>query len=312
MSVPLTQATARLAGLRLTEFLANGIKAVGGTAPVLSAVLIAGLAGDAARMDVDVLKDFTVTPTKIQPPPITDLHHLAGALVIATEDDVLPGHKVASIITHEARMRGIQPGFLMAVAWMESRFRTRAKGHHTSASGLFQFTSTGWLSALYAHSVELGLPGLRRYIHKDARTGALSVTHHHRRRLLSLRGNPVIATRVAAAVLGQVKEDIASEGALADDDVHAMVYLTHLLGRTGARHLLHAMRTSPTEPVSHVLPASVIANNPGLFRAGENSERTVIEVYDNLRLLLGERASRYARYLESQDSSNPSVSPRAG
>src|SRR5215468_5907726 len=82
------------------------------------------------------------------------------------DNAVLTGIKNASKST------GVDFGYLMAQAAQESSFQADAKASTSSATGLYQFLDSTWLSMMRSHGAKHGFADLADRIQSDGRGGA--------------------------------------------------------------------------------------------------------------------------------------------
>lgn len=184
---------------------------------------------------------------------------------------------VVEAVRSAGNATGIDPAFLMAVAWKESRLDPDESNPRSSADGLFQFTSGTWMSAVRDFG---GRHGIGHFADQapDAK-GRL------RNDILSLRRNPRLSAALAAEMLRRDGADLAERMGrpvnLTD------IYLTHRLGKAGAVNFLKTLARNPSAPSSTVVPD-----------AGRSGRRTVAQAYASYAAELESQRRRFSAFLE--------------
>ncbi len=163
---------------------------------------------------------------------------------------------VKDTIVASAKTVGVDPQDMMKIAAVESSFNINAKSNSSSASGLFQFTKATWKDMLTKHGSQYGL---------DMNTDVLDP-----------KANSLMAAHY-------IKENKAKVSSINGGDVSTTdVYLSHLLGPTGANKFITAMKENPNQYGSTVVP-NAARTNPQLFYMGDTIKpRTLKEIYTNL------------------------------
>lgn len=164
--------------------------------------------------------------------------------------------QVLPALQHAAARTGIDFSALFNTARLESGFNPNAKASTSSATGLFQFIESSWLSTLAKH-------GPRHGIAASTRSEALS-----------LRKNPDIASLMAAEHMADNKATLESR--LGREASPTDLYLAHFLGAGGALKFLSNLATSPARAAAEIMPAAARANRGIFFSAG--APRTLAEV----------------------------------
>lgn len=126
---------------------------------------------------------------------------------------------------------------LYSVAGVESAFKANAKASTSSATGMFQFTSSTW-----------------NYLTKTLYPW-LNYT-------LADRLDPFKAAKVAGLYLNSIKESLTKR--LGRIPSHAEIYLGYFLGPSGAGRFLEAMKKNPNSVGAWLFPDAANAN-PGVF-----------------------------------------------
>lgn len=163
---------------------------------------------------------------------------------LRAEEPVVPATVLAAARLAGQRT-GIDPAFLLAVAWRESSMHPHAASRRSSGEGLFQFTSDSWLRAVREFGPRHGMAPLAAAI---VPRGDGFVVHGrgNLRHILALRSVPRVAAAMAAEAFAR---DMPVVQAAAGHALHAPeAYLIHVLGAYGAMRYLrvahHRPRTS--------------------------------------------------------------------
>jgi soluble lytic murein transglycosylase-like protein len=89
----------------------------------------------------------------VQNPAARNAASVAGSLPPGASGD----GGVHGAIAHAADETGVDFGYLLAQARLESGLDPRARARTSSATGLYQFTGQTWLTTLARHGAEHGL-----------------------------------------------------------------------------------------------------------------------------------------------------------
>jgi len=182
---------------------------------------------------------------------------------------------LAETIREASRVTGISSDYLWRTAKRESNLDTYAMSSRSSARGLFQFVENTWLATFAAHGPIWGYD-LRAWSAGSGENAPVEVDTEVRRRILHLRYDPVVSTRMAASLAAQNRAELRRRlGRNVSDDE---IYLAHLLGVAGAARLLTAAALPSPPSGASLLPSAADAN-PSLFYIGGRplSARAVLE-----------------------------------
>jgi hypothetical protein len=164
---------------------------------------------------------------------------------------------VISAITAAAERTGTRFEALFHTARLESGFNPEARARSSSATGLFQFIDSTWLSMLERHGKAHGL-------HASNRAQALE-----------LRKDPLAAALMAAEHMADNGRRIAQ--ALGREADATDLYLAHFLGPQGAVRFLSRLAEAPDTPAASLFPRAAGANRPIFFQQG--LPRSLAEVH---------------------------------
>lgn len=200
---------------------------------------------------------------------------VADPKAIAVGGHALPPEVLQSI--HQASARtGVDFGFLVAQASVESGFNADAVARHSSAAGLFQFTSQTWFQMMRQHGAHYGYGELAKSIHVQP-NGRLGVADPAaEKQILDLRGNVDVAAMMAAEFAKSNGQRL--ERALGRKAGAADLHLAHLLGSNGAIRFLKARDAGGDQSAAKVVPAAA-RQNPQIFYDHGRTPQSVAAVY---------------------------------
>ncbi len=194
---------------------------------------------------------------------------------IAVGGHPLPPEVLQSIRQASART-GVDFGFLVAQASVESGFNAGAVARHSSAAGLFQFTSQTWFQMMRQHGAQYGYGELAKAIQvqPNGRLGVADATTE--KQILDLRGNvdaaAVMAGEFAKANGQRLQRALGRTAGAAD------LHLAHLLGSNGAIRFLKARDAGGDQAAAKVVPAAA-RQNPQIFYDHGRTPQSVAAVY---------------------------------
>ena len=173
-------------------------------------------------------------------------------------------------IARAAGATGVDFDFLLAQARIESNLKPQAKAATSSATGLYQFTNSTWLSTLSRHGEKHGMP----WAASAASDPAV------RAQAMALRLDP----QVSALMAGELANDnrAALTAALGHAPDASELYLAHFLGSAGASKFLGALATDPAQSAAALMPSAAAANR-AIFYAPGGAARSVSEVMGVIR-----------------------------
>lgn len=184
------------------------------------------------------------------------------------------GGDVHAAIANAAQATGVDFGYLLAQARLESGLDPAARAPTSSARGLYQFTGSTWLRTLDKHGASYGLDWASQVIDGGAvRDPAM------RSQILALRNNPQVSALMAGELANDNRDYLT--GVLGRQPDNAELYLAHFLGSEGAGRFLTALSSDPSQSAAALLPKAAAANRSIFFGAG--GARSVGEVMDLLR-----------------------------
>lgn len=211
---------------------------------------------------------------------------------------------VAQAVQNASARTGIDFGYLMDVARVESNFDPDAKAATSSARGLFQFTNQTWLATLDQHGANHGLGWASNAISRDS-NGRFSVRDAGLRdQILAMRDDPAAASSMAAALTADNRAYLEPRIGRPAESVD--LYLAHFLGSGGAVNFLSAMNADPNQPAAPMLPEAAAANQ-SIFYAQGGRMRSLMEIRELFRAKLDSGADGMMSGMPSYMSPNLSA-----
>jgi len=202
----------------------------------------------------------------------------------------LPANVAMSIVRASAGT-GVDLKLLIAVAQRESAFRAEAKARTSSATGLYQFIDSTWLTAVREFGARHGLT------REAAIIGPAGEVEDSARRacILNLRKNPDIAAAMAAEMLRRDASYL--KASLERNATDTDLYAAHFLGARKAAKLAALAQAKPRTPAARLFPRAARANRSIFYqkKGRKLKSRTVQGVYDRLALPYAPEVEEVAR-----------------
>lgn len=185
---------------------------------------------------------------------------------------------IVGAIARASRTAHVDFGYMMAQAKQESDFRPDAKASTSSASGLFQFIESTWLSAVKQFGAKYGLGQ-----YADQITAGDSGPHVGspalRQQILRLRDDPTISADLAAEMAHANTQTLAQN--LGHAPSTTALYLAHFLGASGATQLVKSAETSGGTKAADLLPQAAAANHAVFYDKATGAAKTVAQIYSS-------------------------------
>lgn len=156
-------------------------------------------------------------------------------------------------VVKAAAETGSDPALLLSIADKESSFILKAKASTSSASGLFQFIDSTWMTAMKAFGW--------RHLQQEAKapqTEPAKPAVASRSEILKLRNDPYLSAVLAAEILKHEGAKISEE--IGRQLTAGETYLIHFLGPDDARRFMAKMDQDPQISAAKLLPRPARAN----------------------------------------------------
>ncbi|MFY9656947.1 MAG: transglycosylase SLT domain-containing protein [Methylocystis sp.] len=192
-------------------------------------------------------------------------------------------------VVKAAAATGSDPALLLSIADKESSFILKAKASTSSASGLFQFIDSTWMTAMKS----FGWRHLQQEAQGSPAEGVKPVASISRSEILKLRNDPYLSAVLAAEILKTEGAKISGEigrGLTAGE-----TYLIHFLGPDDARRFMAKMDQDPQTPAAKLLPRPARANRSIFFASlnGRLKPKSLREVHDAFEAMMMARVDRF-------------------
>lgn len=188
--------------------------------------------------------------------------------------------RLVALVAREGVQSGMDPHYLVRLAKRESDFDPFATSPTSTAFGLFQFTENTWLCSLKDFGPGLGVQGSIT-IRRDRRGVCETSEPSERSRLLALRSDATLSTRIAAAFSLSNYRLLSME--LGRRPSVTELYMLHFFGQDVGLRFLRTYSLRPAVSAFSVAPAAASAN-ANIFFTETGQPRSVREVFDRLRL----------------------------
>lgn len=183
---------------------------------------------------------------------------------------------VLSAIRNASLKTGVDFSYMVQQAAAESSFNPTAKARSSSASGLYQFIESTWLSMVRDHGEKHGLGALAGKIDARGRVADKAA----RQEILALRNDPEIASHMAAEFAAENGKFLESHWAKGRKDVGATeLYFAHFMGAGGAAAFLKARDENPLQQAALLFPKAAAANRNVFYDTKTGRPKTMDEVY---------------------------------
>ena len=234
----------------------------------------------AIDLDPSVTADVKATYALLAASPLAAPSHFHWSVLVRAS----PSHMqvqgfgaeaaVDSAIAAASAATRVSPHYLWNTAYRESGLKPFAATSSSSATGLFQFIRSTWLSGLKRYGPALGLSRAAAAITIDPKGRPYAHNMADEADLLALRSDPLASSAIAGAL---TKENAARlHILLGRSPTEGQLYVAHVLGPEGAILLERAAETAPFSPAAELFPAAAKAN-PALFYAAGRS-RSVLSM----------------------------------
>tara|TARA_R110000782_G_scaffold78276_9_gene155739 strand:- start:173346 stop:174206 length:861 start_codon:yes stop_codon:yes gene_type:complete len=186
--------------------------------------------------------------------------------------------RVTNAIALASRRTGMDFGYLLGQAKIESSLNPTAKAPTSSATGLYQFIDQSWLGVINEHGAEYGLGWAADAIGQTSSGRYYVADPQLRQQILDLRNHPETASVMAAEHAADNKAYLESRLGRAAQPVD--LYLAHFLGQGGAAKFLTSHDQNPNAAAASIFPAAARANR-SIFYDRSGNVRSFAEIRNN-------------------------------
>ncbi len=220
-----------------------------------------------------------------------------------------PGRtEVVDAIRQASERAGVDFKFMLAKAQTESSLDPSIRARTSSASGLYQFIESTWLSTVRQHGAKYGIGDLANSIEDDFGGAARVRDPMTRRQILDLRFDPKIASAMAAEFTKSNHAQL--EGALGSGINSTDLYLAHFLGANGASRFLQNYRADPQKVGASLFPEAANANRGVFYDPSSGRARTLGQIYDFFAKKMGEEIATVDTQDREAAPAPPGLAPR--
>jgi hypothetical protein len=186
--------------------------------------------------------------------------------------------RVTNAIAMASRRTGVDFGYLLGQAKIESSLNPTAKAATSSATGLYQFIDQSWLAVVNDHGNEYGLGWAADAIQRGQNGRYYVSDPDLRQQIMDLRKHPETASVMAAEHAADNKNYL--EQRLGREAEPADLYLAHFLGVGGASKFLAANDRAPNATAASLFPAAARANR-SIFYDRQGNPRSFADIRQN-------------------------------
>jgi hypothetical protein len=186
---------------------------------------------------------------------------------------------VEAAVRNASAKTGVNFAYLMEKASVESGFRTDVKSSTSSATGLYQFLDSTWLTTLKEHGGDHGLGKYADAIQTRPDGRPYVADPEMRNKILDLRKDPNVSALMAAEFTKE-NQDYLEENVKGGKVGSTELYMAHFLGAGGATKFLNAMHDSPNRQAKDLFPEAAAANKAVFMDKETGRGKTLKEIYD--------------------------------
>lgn len=186
--------------------------------------------------------------------------------------------RVTNAIALASRRTGMDFGYLLGQAKIESSLNPNARAATSSATGLYQFVDQSWLGVISQHGQQYGLGWAANAIGQTSGGRYYVADPQLRQQILDLRNHPETASVMAAEHAADNKATL--ERQLGREAQPVDLYLAHFLGVGGATKFLQVHDSNPNASAASLFPAAARANR-SIFYDRAGYPRSFAEIRNN-------------------------------
>ncbi len=168
---------------------------------------------------------------------------------------------VINAIEQASKRSGVDFSYLVQQAAAESSFNPHAKAKTSSATGLYQFIDSTWLSMVDKYGDKYGID-------------SNGLTN---KEILEMRKDPEKASFMAAAFASENEKTLNSNWG--GDTGSTELYFAHFMGASGASSFLNARDENPMQAAADLFPRAAAANRNVFYDSKDGRARSLEEVY---------------------------------
>lgn len=195
--------------------------------------------------------------------------------------------RVISAVEKAAQRTGADFSLLMDKAAAESSFNPAAKAKTSSATGLFQFIESTWLTMVKEHGHKYGLGAYANQI--EMKNGKPCVENCNvKESILNLRKNPEISALMAGELSAADRDylEARTDGTVGKTEM----YLAHFLGAGSAAKFLNARDRHGNADAATFFPKEARANK-SIFFDRRGHARSFDQIYDIFSRKIGDTSA---------------------
>ncbi len=180
-------------------------------------------------------------------------------MLTATNHDA--PQKILSAIANASEHSGVDFSYLVTQASVESSFNPNAKARTSSATGLYQFIDSTWLSMIDKYGDDYGI----------------DTEGKSKQEILNMRKDPETSSFMAAAFASENEKFLNAHWGGEVESTE--LYLAHFMGASGAASFLNARDETPMQNAADLFPRAARANRNVFYDSKTGQPRTMEQVY---------------------------------
>ncbi|GJL85970.1 MAG: hypothetical protein DHS20C02_17450 [Micavibrio sp.] len=171
-------------------------------------------------------------------------------------------HSVVNAIKQASSRTGVNFAYLVKQAAAESNFKPEIKAKTSSATGLYQFIESTWLSMVKNHGAKHGI----------------STEGKSRSEILEMRKDPKAASLMAAEFASENEKFLKNH--TSSEIGSTELYFAHFLGAPKAASFLNGLKENPLQEAALLFPKAAAANRNVFYDRSTGRAKTMQEVYN--------------------------------
>jgi hypothetical protein len=214
---------------------------------------------------------------------------------------------VKSAIQQASAKTGVDFGYLVKQAEIESSMNPNAKARTSSATGLYQFIDQTWLRMVKTHGAEHGLEKYANAIEKRSNGNYVVRDQAMKSDILNLRRDPKTSSMMAAELATENHDTLQKN--VGRDVKSTDLYMAHFLGAQGASNFLNSMQKNPWAPAASLFPDAAKSNRNVFYENGK--PLTLQQVYNKFDSKFEGKGAPVTEVADNQTFVRRVVLPRA-